>query len=97
MECSVNAENTYKAPDAVTNLTRVVITATGGPQRQASAVIQLVPPTGIPDALVSQFGRDQSLIKLVLIMGALGAFLGASRSFVNYVGNREFAPSSLTG
>lgn len=89
----MDADGTYKAPDVVKEVTRVVFTATGGAQRQASAVVELVPPNGIPDALTSQFGRDQSLIDLVLVMGALGAFIGASRSFVNYVGNRQFAPS----
>jgi hypothetical protein len=62
---------------------RAVITAAEpGSDRRAAAVV-----------LLSQSTRETPLTFLVLAMGALGALLGAMRSFVNFVGSRSFVPS----
>jgi hypothetical protein len=61
------------------------------------AVLSLLFPPAALALMASLFciwpGRDRSMIALVLIMGALGATLGASRSFANFVGNRTFRAS----
>jgi hypothetical protein len=51
---------------------------------RAAAVVQLS-TSGVVD--------DVRMLCLVVVMGAFGALIGASRSFVNFVGNRSFAPS----
>lgn len=73
------------APLRIVRAERVVITVKDrrDPARQAGSIV-LVSPAG---------RRDPSFLALVLIMGALGAFLGASRSFANFVGNRTFRAS----
>ena len=87
---------TYTAPDKITRSSVAVVTATdpASPSRQASATVFLTPgdqagwgDDGDPRA------RDMSLLKLVLIMGALGAALGAVRSFAAFLGNRTFKAS----
>lgn len=75
---------------------RVVVTAIDRAEasRQASAVVYLNAADVPIDEEVPQaeLVRDKSLIELVLIVGALGALLGASRSFGNFVGNGTFVP-----
>jgi hypothetical protein len=70
--------------------TRVVVSVRdeADAERQAAAVVRISPSGKNADT-----ARDRSLIALVLIVGALGAFLGASRSFANFIGNRSFRPS----
>ncbi len=85
-----------QAPAQIKSLQRVIVTAVDKSQRsrQASAVIYLE-PSGLSlgeDVRMAELTRDTALIQLVLLMGALGALLGASRSFANFVGNGTFVP-----
>ena len=81
------------APPRIPAPVRVVVTAKDSldPLRQASAVVLVSADRTGPEEIPG--GRDRSVIALVLVVGALGAFLGASRSFANFVGNRSFRPS----
>ncbi len=74
---------------------RVVITARdrNDPRRQAAAVLMVSPDPPAAGGVADEGSRDRDVMALVLIMGALGAFLGASRSFANFVGNRTFRAS----
>jgi hypothetical protein len=89
-------DGTYTAPGKIAKSSVAVVTATdnNNSSRQASATVFLIPgdqpgwgADGDPRA------RDLTLLKLVLIMGALGAALGALRSFAAFIGNRTFKPS----
>jgi hypothetical protein len=44
------------------------------------------------DLAATELLRDTNLLVLVILMGALGALLGASRSLANFVGNGAFIP-----
>jgi hypothetical protein len=52
--------------------------------RKAAAVILLLP---------ADVAGDRRMLLLVALMGAFGALLAATRSFVNFVGSRSFVPS----
>jgi hypothetical protein len=41
---------------------------------------------------MAELARDRVLIALVMLLGALGALLAASRSLASFVGNKTFAP-----
>jgi hypothetical protein len=77
---------------------RVIVTATdtaADPQRQASALLYLNPAVGQDGTSMSavELEQDRKLILLVMLIGALGALLAASRSLANFVGNKTFEPS----
>ncbi len=84
------------APKHISQLERVIVTATdtADPERQASALLYLNPGNMLanPALPVAELSRDRPLIILVMLMGALGALLAASRSLANFVGNKSFAP-----
>jgi hypothetical protein len=87
---------TVQAPKQIATFTRVVLTASdkADRKRQASAVIYLSPaetPVG-SEMVAYELMRDTRLLMLVMLMGALGALLGASRSLANFVGNDAFLP-----
>jgi len=86
-----------EAPKQVTSLKRVLVIVIDKTDRtrQAGALLYLAPreiPLG-EDVSEAELLRDKGLLKLVLLMGALGALLGASRSFGNFVGNDAFVPT----
>ncbi len=62
--------------------------------RQAASLVRLSPGELPIDEDLSEYElfRDKRLIMLVLLTGALGALLGASRSLANFVGNDAFVP-----
>lgn len=85
------------APKRISQFTRVVVTATdtSDSERQAAAVLYLYAENmkgnaGLP---MTELSRDRVLIELVMLMGALGALLAASRSLASFVGNKTFEPS----
>ena len=87
---------TVQAGPNIQSLTRVILTASdkADRKRQASAVIYLsaaATPVGAEIATY-ELKRDTRLLILVMLMGALGALLGASRSLANFVGNDAFFP-----
>jgi hypothetical protein len=64
------------------------------PGRQASAVLYLSKnPALAQDLSHEDLVRDKGLLILCILMGGLGALLGASRSLGNFVGNDAFVPS----
>lgn len=87
---------TVEAGPKVESLTRVVLTARDKADntRQASAVIYLSPAKTSVGGEVAAYElmRDTRLLILVMLMGALGALLAASRSLANFVGNGTFLP-----
>jgi len=59
-----------------------------------------IPPVDRPEEVVALFGRLHFVISLevrflfiVVLMGALGSYIHAATSFVDYVGNRKFVKS----
>lgn len=86
-----------EAPKRIAALKRIVLMVVDRTDRtrQAGALVYLA-PREIPleeDVSQAELVRDEGLLKLVLLMGALGALLGASRSFGNFVGNDAFVPT----
>jgi IPT/TIG domain/Bacterial Ig-like domain (group 2) len=65
------------------------------PARQASAIVYLsnAPESLAPDLSHEDLVRDKGLLILCILMGGLGALLGASRSLGNFVGNDSFVPT----
>jgi len=96
---AVKDDGTYTAPAGIQGRRKITVTAVDAstPARLASATVNLLLDSEIPSDRVKfawfLVTREKLYLALVLIMGALGSYLAASRSFVNYVGNRQFAPS----
>jgi hypothetical protein len=64
------------------------------PARQASAVVYLSKDPALAEDLSHEdLIRDKGLLIICILMGGLGALLGASRSLGNFVGNDTFVPS----
>lgn len=84
----------FTPPAAAESARRYVVTAVGAGGERASALVYQADKTSAGStALLRRLHQDKVLIALALLMGAFGATLGASRSFVNFVGNRQFIPS----
>ena len=93
----LDSKGTYTAPSKIARKGKVVVTATdtANPAHLASATINVEPEDGNSpdDPANSPWPLEWRHFALVMVMGALGTYLSASRSFVNYVGNRQFVPS----
>jgi hypothetical protein len=87
-----NGNVEIKAAGPITAPKRVIVTAIDQADRtrQAAALLYLLPKEGTLEE--SDQTRDRGLLELVILMGALGALLGASRSLGNFVGNGAFFP-----
>src|SRR5271170_7403566 len=79
----INQSGTYTVRDksGSQSIVTAVDPTTGA---RAAAVVRLAPSGGVSDV---------RMLCLVVFMGAFGALLASTRSFVNFVGNRTFAPS----
>jgi len=92
----VTPDGIATAPKQISQLKRVIVTATDNtdPERQAASVLYLNPGNMEINASLptAELSRDRVLISLVMLMGALGALLAASRSLASFVGNKTFAP-----
>jgi hypothetical protein len=86
-------DGTYTAPQHLTETERVTVTAFDAANLShfASATFKLAPSA--PARGGATWPPELRIFALVMIMGALGSYLGSSRSFVNYVGNRQFVAS----
>ena len=96
LDSKLSGKVIVQSPAAIEFFRNVVITVMDKADhtRQAAALLRLA-PRGLPvDENLSQYElfRDKRLIMLVLLAGALGALLGASRSLANFVGNDSFVP-----
>jgi IPT/TIG domain len=82
----------------ITQFRRLIVTVKDNdpknPERQAAAVLYLNPGNMQANAATpaAELSRDRVLIELVMLMGALGALLAASRSLASFVGNKTFVP-----
>ena len=87
-----NGNVEIKTTTQITVPKRVIVTAIDQADRtrQAGALLYLLPIEGPVEE--NDQTRDRRLLELVILMGALGALLGASRSLGNFVGNGAFYP-----
>ncbi|HEY6343825.1 MAG TPA: IPT/TIG domain-containing protein [Bryobacteraceae bacterium] len=80
-EIATNGTYTVHQKSAAQAVVTAIDPATG---RKAATVILLLPADVVGDG---------PMLLLVALMGAFGALLAATRSFVNFVGSRSFVPS----